>query len=143
MDNTGKKIKIHYRGTLDDGSVFDSSYERNDPLEFVCMDGEVIKGFDEAVVDMAVGDKKSIHLEPKDAYGESNPELIEDIPLELIPNSDELPVGETIFIQGEDGDPFPVQVLKIEDDTVTFDMNHPLAGKALNFDIELIDVIEE
>ncbi len=140
MNNSGKTVKIHYRGTLDDGTVFDSSYERDEPLEFTCMAGDVIQGFDDAVVDMAVGDKKSIHLEPDQAYGEINPDLIQEVDLDLVSNADELPVGETVYMRSDDGQPFPVQVVKIEDGKVTFDLNHPLAGKPLNFDLELVDV---
>ncbi len=140
MNNAGKTVKIHYRGTLDDGTVFDSSYDRDEPLEFTCMAGDVIKGFDDAVVDMAIGDKKSIHLEPDQAYGEINPDLLQEVELDLISNADELPVGETVYMRSDDGQPFPVQVVKIEDGKVTFDMNHPLAGKPLNFDLELIDI---
>jgi FKBP-type peptidyl-prolyl cis-trans isomerase 2 len=142
MSNANKKVKIHYKGTLDNGEVFDSSYDRGEPLEFTCMSGQVIAGFDNAVVDMAVGDKKSIHLEPAEAYGASDPNLIQEIPLSRIPNADQLPVGETIYLSGPNGQPFPAQVVKIENGAVTFDMNHPMAGKALNFDLELVEVAD-
>lgn len=140
MSNEGKVVRIHYTGTTDDGKKFDSSYDRNDPIEFTCGAGQVIKGFDEAVMDMAVGDKKTIHLEPAEAYGEVNEELIQEVPLENIPNAEELPLGETIYMHGPDGQPIPMVVAKIEDGKATFDMNHPLAGKPLNFDLELVEV---
>lgn len=140
MSNEGKIVKIHYTGTLDNGEQFDSSYDRGEPIEFTCMAGDVIKGFDDAVLDMAVGDKKTIHLEPADAYGEIQKDLIQEVPLENIPNADKLPVGQSIYMQGPDGQPFPVFVSKIEDGKATFDMNHPLAGQALNFDLELVEV---
>ena len=140
MSNEGKVVKIHYTGTLDDGEKFDSSYDRDEPIEFTCMAGNVIKGFDDAVLNMEVGDKKSIHLEPEEAYGEVREELIQKIPMEQIPNADQLPVGETIYMQGPDGMPIPVKVVDITDGVVTFDMNHPLAGQPLNFDLELVEV---
>lgn len=140
MDNSGKTVKVHYRGTLDDGEQFDSSYERDDPIEFVCMAGNVVPGFDTAVRDMEVGEKKTIHLEPDQAYGEPDPKLIQQVPLDQIPNGEDLPVGKTIQMYGPDGVPFPVFVSKIEDGMVTFDMNHPLAGTPLNFELELVSV---
>lgn len=141
MSNEGKTVRIHYTGTLDDGEKFDSSYDHGEPLEFTCMSGQVIRGFDEGVLDMQVGEKKTIHIEPADAYGEVRPELIQDVPAENIPNAQDLPVGGTVYMQGPDGQPFPVQVAKIENGIVTFDMNHPLAGKALNFELELVEVL--
>lgn len=142
MSNEGKKVKIHYTGTTDDGEKFDSSYDRDEPIEFVCMSGQVIKGFDDAVKDMAVGDKKTIHLEPAEAYGEVNQDLIQQVPLENIPNAENLPVGETIYMHapGSDSQLVPMRVVSIEDGVATFDMNHPLAGKPLNFDLELVEV---
>ncbi len=140
MSNEGKTVKIHYLGTTDDGEKFDSSYDRNEPIEFVCMSGQVIKGFDDAVKDMAVGEKKTIHLEPADAYGEVNEELIQKVPVENIPNSDELPVGAIIYMRPPEGQPVPMRVVSVEDGVATFDMNHPLAGKPLNFDLELVEV---
>ena len=141
MSNEGKKVRAHYVGTLDNGEKFDSSYDRGEPLEFTCMAGQMIAGFDKAVVDMAVGEKKKVRLEPAEAYGEAKPELIQEVPLVQVPNGDQLPVGETIYMYGPDGQPMPVQVVKIEDGVVTFDMNHPMAGKALNFEIELVEVL--
>jgi FKBP-type peptidyl-prolyl cis-trans isomerase 2 len=140
MTNAGKKLKIHYKGTLDDGEVFDSSYDRGEPLEFVCGSGQVIEGFDEAVKDMAVGDKKSIHLEPEQAYGEINEELIQEVPLTYIPNAEQLPVGKNIIMMAEDGSPMQVKVVSVNNEVAVFDMNHPMAGKALNFELELVAI---
>ena len=142
MSNEGKKVKVHYVGTLDDGSVFDSSRERNEPLEFTCMAGMMIPGFDKAVAAMEVGQIVDIRLEPADAYGEYDASRVQEVPVVNIPNGNELPVGRTIYMQDEGGF-FPVQVVKIEDGIVTFDLNHPMAGKALNFNIELLEAIDE
>lgn len=143
MSNEGKKVKIHYKGTLDDGEVFDSSYDRGEPIEFVCMAGEVVKGFDNAVCDMEVGEKKSIHLEPEDAYGERNEAMIQKVPLNQIPNADQLPDSGTIYFQGPDGLPIPAEIVEKDDETITFDMNHPMAGKPLNFELELVEVSDK
>ena len=140
MRNEGKKVKIHYVGTLDDGEQFDSSVDRGEPIEFVCGAGQVIPGFDEAVMTMEVGEKRDIHIEPADAYGEFDEALVQEIPLSHIPNAEQLPVGQQIYMQGPGGQPMPVTVTKIEDGVATFDMNHPLAGKALNFALELVEV---
>lgn len=139
MSNEGKKVRVHYVGTLDDGTVFDNSWERGEALEFVCMSNMMIPGFDKAVKDMEVGQKVNIHLEPEDAYGSYEEVLIEKVPFDEFPNAENLPVGKTIFVQDGD-DMFPVKVVSIEDGIITFDSNHPMAGKALNFEIELLDV---
>ena len=143
MSNESKVVKIHYRGTLDNGEQFDCSYDRGEPIEFTCMAGDVIPGFDNAVLDMEVGEKKTVRLEPEEAYGPSRPELIQKVPVENVPNADSLPVGETIYMRGPNGRPFPVLVAAIEDGMVTFDMNNPMAGKALTFELELVEVKEK
>lgn len=140
MSNEGKMVKIHYTGSLDDGEVFDTSRLRDEPIEFECMAGTVIKGFDDAVHDMEVGDKKHIHLEPEEAYGERREELVQTVPVDQVPNAQDLPVGESVYMQGPDGHPFPVKVVSVDDENVVFDMNHPLAGKPLNFELELMEV---
>lgn len=139
MSNAGKKVKVHYTGILDDGTKFDSSIDRGEPLEFVCMAGQMIPGFDKAVESMNVGDTITVHLEPSEAYGERSEEAIQTIPLANIPGAEDLPVGETVFLQGPNGQPFPAKVAAMDDTTVTFDMNHELAGKPLNFEIELLE----
>ena len=140
MSNEGKKVKTHYTGTLDDGTKFDSSYDRNEPLAFTCMAGQMIPGFDAAVRDMEVGETKTVRLEPADAYGEYNPALVQKVPRKNVPNAEELPVGETVYLRDPSGAPFPVRVAEVTDDTVSFDMNHELAGQALTFEITLVEV---
>lgn len=140
MSNEGKKVKIHYTGSFDDGEVFDTSRLSGEPLEFECGSGMVIKGFDDAVRDMEVGEKKHIHLEPAEAYGEVDEKLIQTVPVDRVPNAQDLPVGESVYMQGPNGQPFPVKVVSMDDKNVVFDMNHPMAGKPLNFELELVEV---
>ena len=128
MSNKGKKVKVHYTGTLDDGTKFDSSRDRGKPIEFTCMAGQMIPGFDRAVDEMAVGEVRDVHLEPKDAYGEPNPAMMLNAK-----------VGQKLYILMGNR-PMPVTITKAESGEVTLDANHELAGKALNFNIELVEV---
>lgn len=141
MSNSGKKVKTHYRGTLDDGTQFDSSYDRGEPIEFTCGAGQMIPGFDAAVVDMALGEKKSVHIPAKDAYGEYNEQAVQKIPANQVPNADQLPVGQTVYFNSPYG-LMPAKVVSVTIDEVVLDMNHELAGKDLNFDIELVEVVD-
>ena len=93
MSNEGKKVKTHYRGTLADGTQFDSSYDRGEPLEFTCCAGMMIPGFDAAVKDMALGEKKTVTIPAAEAYGEYNPQAVQSVPVSQIPNAAQLPVG--------------------------------------------------
>ncbi len=140
MSNENKKVKVHYTGTLNDGTKFDSSYDRGTPLEFVCGAGMMIKGFDEAVKDMAVGEVKDIHLMPEEAYGMPNPENIVTIKIAQLPGSEGLEVGQRVALRNTMGQPVPVTVTAKTDDEITFDANHEMAGKELNFKIELVEV---
>ena len=139
MSNEGKKVKVHYTGTLDDGTKFDSSYDRDEPLAFTCMAGQMIKGFDAAVKDMEVGETVTVHLAPADAYGEIDPEAILTLPIAQLPGSENLTAGETVMLSGPMGQPFKALVAEKDDENITFDMNHELAGKALNFEITLLE----
>ena len=141
MSNSGKKVKTHYRGTLDDGTQFDSSYDRGEPIEFTCGAGQMIPGFDAAVVDMALGEKKSVHIPAKDAYGEYNEQAVQKIPAHQVPNADQLPGGQTVYFNSPYG-PMPAKVVSVTIDEVVLDMNHELAGKDLDFDIELVEVVD-
>ncbi|WP_293986236.1 peptidylprolyl isomerase [uncultured Megasphaera sp.] len=140
MSNENKKVKVHYTGTFNDGTKFDSSYDRGTPLEFVCGAGMMIKGFDEAVKDMAVGDVKDIHLMPEEAYGMPDPRNILTIELTQMPGSENLQVGQRIVLSSGNGQQFPVKVTDKTEKTITFDANHEMAGKELNFKIELVSV---
>ena len=142
MSNLNKKVRAHYCGTLDDGTKFDSSYDRDEPIEFVCGAGQMIKGFDKAVEDMQVGEKKTVHLAPEDAYGVSNPDLIITFPIEEVPNADEMSKGDKVGLMSAAGYPIPATIISIDENAVTIDANHELAGKALNFDIELVEVFD-
>ena len=140
MSNEGKKVKVHYTGTLDDGTKFDSSVDRGEPIEFTCAAGQMIPGFDAAVKDMEQGETKTVHIPAAEAYGERDENMVQQVPVDQIPNGDQLPVGQTVYMRGPAGQSFPVFVEAIEDGIVTFDMNHELAGKDLNFEITLVEV---
>ncbi len=135
----GDKVKVHYHGRLNDGSTFDSS-EGRQPLEFEVGSGMVIRGFDEGVTGMSVGDKKTISIAPEDAYGARNEEMVIEFPRSNFPPDIQPEVGMTLNMNSENGQELPVVITNITDDTVTLDANHPLAGHELIFDIELVDV---
>ena len=103
MGNEGKKVKVHYTGTLDDGTKFDSSVDRGEPIEFVCDAGMMIPGFDAAVKDMAVGETKNVHIPAAEAYGERREDMVQKVEVSQIPNGENLPVGQTIYMQGPGG----------------------------------------
>lgn len=124
---------VHYHGTLDDGSVFDSSRER-DPLEFVIGSGQLIEGFDMAVRGLAVGESVTVRLEPEEAYGQPDPNLIVVLPF------DESLAGITVGDQAQLSNGMVVTITEVTDETVTVDANHRLAGQALTFEIELVEI---
>ena len=140
--NVGKRVQTHYRGTFNDGTQFDSSYDRGEPLEFVCGAGMMIPGYDAAVANMEVGQIVQVHLMPEDAYGESNPDAIFTVDLAAIPGAEKLPVGQRVYLQTPAGQPMPVTVTARDEHTITFDANHEMAGKELNFIIELVQVLD-
>lgn len=142
MSNENKKCKVHYTGTFNDGTKFDSSYDRGEPLEFVCGAGMMIKGFDEAVKNMEVGQIIDIHLMPEEAYGEPNDDMIFTMEIANLPGSEGLEVGQQVYLTNAMGQPFPVRVLNKTESEITFDANHEMAGKELNFKIELVEVTE-
>ncbi|HIZ22009.1 MAG TPA: FKBP-type peptidyl-prolyl cis-trans isomerase [Candidatus Blautia faecigallinarum] len=138
--NVGKTCRTHYRGTFNDGTQFDSSYDRGEPLEFVCGAGMMIRGFDAAVADMEVGEIVDIHLMPEEAYGQPDPNAIFTIETAQLPGSENLEAGQQVYLSNQMGQPFPVKVVAKEGGTITFDANHEMAGKELNFRIELVEV---
>ncbi len=139
--NVGKKCRTHYRGTFNDGTQFDSSYDRGEPLEFVCGAGMMIRGFDAAVANMEVGQIVDVHLMPSEAYGEADPDAIFTLELSQLPGAEALSAGQQVYLQNQYGQPFPVKVVAKDEKTITFDANHEMAGKELNFRIELVEVL--
>lgn len=142
MSNEGKKVSVHYVGTLDDGTKFDSSRDRGVPLDFICMAGQMIAGFDAAVRDMEVGQTVNVRLEPAEAYGERRDDMIVSVPIANMPGAENARVGMRVVLGGPMGQPMPATVYAMDDTTITFDLNHEMAGKALNFEIELLEVSE-
>ena len=138
--NAGKLVNVHYTGTFNDGTKFDSSYDRNETLEFICGAGMMIPGFDKAVATMEVGQTIDIHLMPEEAYGKPDPRAIFTIETEKMPGSENLEVGAKVYLQAPNGQSFPALVTAKEGDTITFDTNNEMAGKELNFKIELVSV---
>ncbi len=139
--NHGKTCRVHYRGTFNDGTQFDASYDRGEPLEFVCGAGMMISGFDAAVADMEVGEHRDIHLLPSEAYGEPDPGMIFPVEIAQLPGAENLTVGQKVYLYNTAGQPFLVKVVAKDDENVTFDANHEMAGQELNFHIELLEVL--
>ena len=140
MSNESKRCKVHYTGTFNDGTKFDSSYDRGEPLEFVCGAGMMIKGFDEAVKNMNIGEIIDIHLMPEEAYGMPDPANIITVAFEDMPGAENLEIGNQVYLTTPYGQQFPVKVVDKDKETITFDANHEMAGKELNFRIELVEV---
>ena len=138
--NVGKTCRTHYRGTFNNGTQFDSSYDRGEPLEFVCGAGQMIRGFDAAVADMEVGQIVDVRLMPEEAYGMPDPNAVFTVEIAQLPGSEELEAGQQVYLTNQYGQPFPVKVVAKEETTITFDANHEMAGKELNFRIELVEV---
>lgn len=140
--NVGKTVRTHYRGTFNDGTQFDSSYDRGEPLEFVCGAGMMIYGFDAAVANMEVGETVQVHLMPSEAYGEADPRAIITAEVSQLSGAKELSVGQRVYLRNTYGQPVPVRVVAKDETTITFDANHEMAGKELNFTIELVEVLD-
>lgn len=137
--NVGKTCRTHYRGTFNDGTQFDSSYDRGEPLEFICGAGQMIRGFDAAVADMEVGQVVDVHLMPEEAYGMPDPNAVFTLEIAQLPGSEDLQAGQRVYLSNQYGQPFPVTVTEKDETTITFDANHEMAGKELNFRIELVE----
>ena len=135
----GDTVSLHYTGTLQDGSTFDSS-EGREPLHFEVGSGQVIPGFDKAVTGMKKGESKKFTLEVKDAYGPVHAKLNKEVPKKAFPTDVEVKEGMMLMMQGPQGQHLPVKVIKVAKDSVTLDMNHPLAGKDLTFEVKVVGI---
>lgn len=135
----GDSIKVHYTGSLDDGTVFDSSQGR-DPLEFTVGSGQIIKGFNDAVLGMKVGEEKKIEISAAQAYGEKNPQLLRKVPKTALPKDRVPQVGMVLGLVRADGMQTEARIIEVTEEDVTIDLNHPLAGKTLHFTITLVEI---
>lgn len=136
----GNKVKVHYTGTFDDGETFDSS-QGQDPLEFEVGGGQVIPGFEQAVVGMKVGESKKVRVPETEAYGPHNPEMVIESDMAQFEEGLNPQVGQQFQTEMDDGQPVLLTVIEVEGDKVTMDANHPMAGKDLNFEIELVEIV--
>ena len=136
----GDKVKVEYTGTLDDGTVFDSSEKQGKALEFEVGAKQLIKGFDDAVMGMDKGEEKEIKLQPEEAYGQHNPDLIKKVPRDKLPKEPEPKEGMMLALGTPDGKQFPAKITEVTENEITIDLNHPLAGKVLNFKIKVVEV---
>ncbi len=135
----GDTVRMHYTGTLDDGTQFDSSSGR-DPLEFTLGSGQIIPGLDREVAGMEVGDTKTVTIPPEEAYGDRDPGRVQTVPRDKIPEDIPTDPGTQLQMQTPQGQAIPVVVTEATESEITLDANHPLAGKALTFDVELVEI---
>ncbi|HEY2349173.1 MAG TPA: peptidylprolyl isomerase [Puia sp.] len=138
---SGNTIKIHYHGRLSDGTTFDSSAGRS-PLEFTVGSGSVIKGFDDGVQGMSVGEKKTIEIPFLQAYGPEDPSMIIEFPVDRLPEDLKPEIGMQLNMNNAEGQQFAVSVTDITDENIILNANHPLAGKDLIFDLELVEIVD-
>ena len=136
---SGDTVTVHYSGRLDDGSVFDSS-EGGEPLQFTIGAHEVIDGFENAIIGMNTGDKKTENISPEHGYGEREDDLVFHVPRSSMQPGVEIEVGDFVRVTLPDGQTAPMQVVGLDEESVTLDANHPLAGKTLTFDLELVEI---
>ncbi len=137
---SGDKVKVHYHGRLTNGETFDSS-EGKAPLEFEVGGGMVIKGFDDGVTGMEVGQKKTLNIPFDEAYGPRNPDMMIEFPKDKFPQDMELELGMPLMMSNDAGQQFQVVITEIKEEGVILDANHPLAGQDLVFDIELVEIV--
>ncbi|PKD44906.1 FKBP-type peptidyl-prolyl cis-trans isomerase [Rhodohalobacter barkolensis] len=135
----GDTVKVHYTGTLKDGTVFDTSAER-EPLEFTLGQGQLIPGFEKAVQGLAEGDSTEVDIPSEEAYGESREDLVISVPKDQLPDDVEPQVGMQLQVNQQDGQPIPVRITEVGEENLTLDANHPLAGQDLKFEIELVEI---
>lgn len=138
----GDKVKVDYEGSFDDGEIFDSSThgDHSHPLEFEVGAGNLIKGFDEAVIGMKKNEEKEIVIKPEDGYGERNEKLVREVPRKNLPQDREPKIGMMVDIGLQDGKHIPVKIEKITKEKITLDLNHPLAGRTLHFKIKIVGI---
>jgi len=136
----GDKVKVEYTGTYEDGEVFDSSEKHGKPLEFEVGAGQMIKGFDEAVLGMEKDEEKEITLEPKDAYGDADPKMFQKFPRENFPEGREPKTGMILMLRAQEGQQMMAMISEVNDKEITLDLNHPMAGKTLNFKIKVVQI---
>lgn len=136
----GDTVRVHYTGTFDDGTIFDSSAER-EPLQFTIGSGQVIPGFDNAVLNMTLGEKKKVNIPADQAYGPRAEELVAEIGRDRLPADLEVEIGQQLQVGLADGGQTVVLIVDLNDETVTLDANHPMAGMDLNFELELIEIV--
>lgn len=136
----GDKVKMEYTGTLKDGTVFDSSERHDKPLEFTVGSGQVIPGFDKAVMGMKIGEEKEFTVSSAEAYGSPNPKMIRRIPKKNLPKDSKPKVGMMLMVTDPSGRKRPAKITAVDAESITVDMNHPLAGKALTFKIKLKEI---
>ena len=137
---SGDVVRVHYTGTLEDGSQFDSSVGRA-PLEFTVGAGQMIAGFDAGVVGMAIGEKKTILIDPDHGYGQKDPTAIIEFPSSNIPEGMTVEVGMKLNLQNQYGQPVPVVVMEVKEEVIVMDANHFLAGKDLTFEVEIVEIV--
>lgn len=136
----GQSVDVHYKGTLDDGTVFDSSVDRGEALTCVVGSGQLISGFNDALVGMSVGESKVVNIDQGKAYGPVNPEAVQSVSKNLFPDDFEFKVGAFVHGQDVSGNQMMAEVKSCDEDSVTLDFNHPLAGQNLSFEIELVSI---
>ena len=135
----GDNVKVHYKGSLDDGSVFDSS-EGREPLAFQVGSGQVIKGFDDAVTGLEVGESRTVRMPPEEAYGPVQPNLIIEVPKAELPEGMPMTLGQQLQAQGENGQVMVFTLVEEKEESVMLDGNHELAGQALTFEVSLVEI---
>ncbi|MFO8018795.1 MAG: peptidylprolyl isomerase [Promethearchaeia archaeon] len=136
----GDVIKVEYTGTLDDGTVFDSTdMEEREPLVFKVGAGQIIPGFDDSVIGKETGDEYDIRLEPPEAYGERKEGLTRSLPREQFPKDEKPEPGKMVALMGPNNQPIPATITEVDDESIKIDLNHPMAGKTLNFNIKILE----